>query len=356
MLNDHTQKKSYIIKNYDTLWDLAYKFYKDPEQWPKIWKENNYIKDPHWIYPGHRLVIPDVYTQNNSNEEISLYKDYSENRNKDTKLKSNIPLKDDTEVENRDNNKEPQQYFNTPQKNSTLNYELKNILNKGYIGKDMIRQVGFLWTTRDEKNLVAPGNAYIDGDKHAITYHQFERVHCTIFGQHNYEAGDTVDIIHPEKYIKINGSVVNLVFRVALGKINKINSSSMEITLIKMWNIVRNKDRITAAQPFDNYRIDSLLPVTREIKGNIVTKVEPTVSPYLYQTLIINRGTNHGVQFGDIFQVFSYNMKKTTKHLTMICCAINIQAESSSLLILKMYNTKLQEGDEVNLIKRIKFK
>lgn len=51
---------SYEVQKGDTLWDLSDDFYDDPFQYPRIWKANPFIKDPHWIYPGQMLTIPGV--------------------------------------------------------------------------------------------------------------------------------------------------------------------------------------------------------------------------------------------------------------------------------------------------------
>jgi len=45
----------YIIKKGDTLWDLSGEFLNDPFLWPKLWQDNQYITNPHWIYPGNPI-------------------------------------------------------------------------------------------------------------------------------------------------------------------------------------------------------------------------------------------------------------------------------------------------------------
>ncbi len=47
-----------IIKDGDTLWDLAGTYLGSPFLWPQIWEQNQYIADAHWIYPGDPLLLP----------------------------------------------------------------------------------------------------------------------------------------------------------------------------------------------------------------------------------------------------------------------------------------------------------
>lgn len=54
------EQPSYIIKQGDTLWDIANTFLKDPFLWPFIWKANPSITNPDLIFAGNKLVIPSL--------------------------------------------------------------------------------------------------------------------------------------------------------------------------------------------------------------------------------------------------------------------------------------------------------
>ncbi len=45
----------YVIKKGDTLWDLSDAYLDDPYAWPELWQRNQYITNPHLIYPGNSL-------------------------------------------------------------------------------------------------------------------------------------------------------------------------------------------------------------------------------------------------------------------------------------------------------------
>lgn len=49
--------KRYVVREGDTLWEIAGKFLDKPWEWKKIWHSNPQVKNPNRIYPGAVLAI-----------------------------------------------------------------------------------------------------------------------------------------------------------------------------------------------------------------------------------------------------------------------------------------------------------
>ena len=57
ILLNPSHPQQYTVVKGDTLWDISGEFLENPGQWPKLWKSNPHVKNPHLIYPGDVLVL-----------------------------------------------------------------------------------------------------------------------------------------------------------------------------------------------------------------------------------------------------------------------------------------------------------
>ena len=339
------------------MWDLAFKFLGDPFKWPELWHANTSIKNPDLIYPGNSLTIPTLVKKSSegvgvpeSESMTSLSSDVGSDRQRENQSHLWGP----SEGENADKNRD---HFMDSLMNVT-------VFRSDFITSDLIGQMGFLWFDKDAKGLIYPGNGIIvkpDGsdplkNQSNNIYRQFDEIVISIFGKSSYTVGDTIDVYHSDRFVRFKGKTANLVRRIARARMNSVAGSQARAVLFKVWDIVSEGDRIETMAHIPTWEIDTVVERDVVIRGTIFERIEATESPYLFQTLICDRGAQDGVRFGDVFLIYPQGVPFAQSPPCGLGCACSVGAQTSTLVIEKLFDSKVALGDTIELIKRIRFK
>jgi hypothetical protein len=121
----------YTVKKGDTLWDISQRFNDSPWQWPDLWKENEQLPNPHWIYPGER---------------IRLYRKSDKHRY-DTALKAVPAITPQAEASTSQLQAAPPVHFY---------YSRMNRI--GFIRKPPVQPSGILFKALEDKKLISMGD------------------------------------------------------------------------------------------------------------------------------------------------------------------------------------------------------
>jgi hypothetical protein len=117
----------YTIKKGDTLWDISQRFNDTPWQWPDLWKENQQLPNPHWIYPGERIRLFRKSDQH-------LYK------------KKTTPTA------------APQVSIPTPEPAPQVNFYYSRMDRIGFIRKPAVEPLGIIVNVLHDKKLISEGD------------------------------------------------------------------------------------------------------------------------------------------------------------------------------------------------------
>jgi hypothetical protein len=242
----------YIVKEGDTLWDIANYFFKNPHKWLKIWERNLYITNPDLIYPGNEIWFS-------------------------VKQKKNGGL---TKVH-------PQpQVINKPveklEKPINTSRFLGALARQGFIQPDAYEGVGYILDSKDERlNFGANDLLYLKMNQSANAGDRFDVFRTT---------GDSLK--DPD-----SGKVLGMVVT-HLGQI-EIQSETDGIyhgVVLKTFEELSRGDRLKPARHIDTRITPSYPP--GNIAGKILGIRGGAVEAGANQVIIINLGVSDGLESG----------------------------------------------------------
>jgi LysM repeat protein len=330
--------RTHIVKKGDTLWDLAHAFLGDPFTWPRIWKRNPQVANPHLIYPGNVLSISDFLgaTSSSGSRKPRSFEEATAGFLEDSPAAAAVREQNDAEA---------------PEERTSL----ESLLRDKLITSQFLRTVPFLWTEKDPRGKIYPGDARIDADAEIELFHQFDEVPVSVFGTTAYAVGDTLDVFSSERMVRYKDRKANLVRCVGRGVVASARENSLRVKLVALWGVVRPGDRLARARDFRRYEVNDVVDPSSALSARVFQRVEQTESPHLFQSLIIDRGSAEGIRLGDVFLV--RNQQEQAGHVkpAQVACVSYVGEDFSTLTIVRILSTSLQTGDRAEMVKRIQF-
>ncbi len=267
---DHPQ--TYTVVPGDTLWSISQRFLQNPWQWRRIWRKNPHIRNPHRIYPGDVLR-------------------FSYDPNGDPRLevgeRADVPL-----------------LKLSPQiRVETINQPIppvprdavESFLKRGQIlMADQWRKMPYILADDDEQVI------YTDRDRVYVRGADFDQPRYQVF--------------HPGEELREPGSNRSLgVSGVYLGEaVLERDESPASFILEHTVAPVRAGDRLLEIQEEPElYNFDPH-PVPPDTQGFIIAKLDTDVTQISqYSSLLINLGTQEGLEPGHVLAIYGKDRKIT---------------------------------------------
>lgn len=264
----------YVVKKGDTLWDIAGRFLKSPWRWKEVWVANPHIRNPHWIYPGDKILL-------------CVYRG-----------RTLIGIDDGTGCAG-----VISRATNTRRTRGQVRVESTG----GAIPTIPLGAIRSFLTQATVVELSDISNApYVLAaqDRHVITA-KGETIYVRGRG---LTVGNTYGIFRPGEQLvnPDNGASLGYEARlVALGRVTDVNGDIYTVDLTRNYGQeVRENDRILPSADVDEFP-PLFQPLSRPVKPGRLIKVMDGVSTAAVNSVIaINRGSSDGVQEGQVFVIY----------------------------------------------------
>ena len=260
----------HVVRSGDTLWDLARQYLADPFLWPEIFRLNtDVVRDPRWIYPNERLVLPPGVTAAAQREP------------------------------------EHTVFYQGPQNSSR---DRLTILPAGSAEYPVVRtgdyyRAGFVASDREiapvgrVTEVVSPTVVPLD-EQPAIQV--YDRVYVAGLPGAGPRLGDRVQVVRPTRELRPYGRVW---VPTGVGTVANVDENVATVVVIRMYDAVRSGDLVV---PMAAFPVRSgVMPVASTgLQGRIFAFEKPHPAQAIEEIAFLDVGRQAGVKEGDEFEVF----------------------------------------------------
>jgi LysM repeat protein len=297
--------KEYKVQGGDTLWNISGKELQDPFLWPKIWKENQEIKNPDMIYPDQTIKIPLYLLQKEEKIEEPLPEPVAE--------KTVEPIKEEVKVE-------------------SASVEINPIVSEkiyiasGYV-TDYVNSLGEILGSPTGRNLF--GN----NDLVYVKTHS-----ATDIGNKFYVVRKGQEVTHPATKQKM-GYVAEIVGVAEVSKFEygetlaKILVAFKEIATGDILDMFYEMEPPVVQKPFRKPNIEGYVLATKDLR----------IMNSNYNIVYIDKGKANGLKQGDIVKTLSVSARRVPNGTLQI---ISLQKNTATAIVVSSSDS-IMAGNQI---------
>lgn len=260
----------YVVQRGDTLWDISGRFLNNPWFWPEIWQVNQQIDNPHLIFPGDVLTL--VYID--GQPRVQLTRGDANNVTSGDSQRLSPRIREES----------------LSNAISSIPFSVIEAFLTGgiVIPGDRLKKLPYVVALRD--GLVAGAGTEVytrplnDDAQIGDTYYLYRQDEKLVNPENNELLG------------------YEMLF---VGK-GELRSRNDETDTLFLTNTTREGLREDRVIPIDAFPHMNFFPSAPEdnIDGLILSVLDGVSLIGQYQTIIINRGTNHGLSEGNVLSIW----------------------------------------------------
>ena len=253
--------EEYVVREGDTLWDIASTFLRDPWYWPEVWFVNPQIENPHLIYPGDVLALVRI----DGRDRITTVRGSAYRLSPQARI---TPLEESIQ---------------------TIAYEdIAAFLKAGTVlEKGQAETLPYVLASREDHIIAAEGNdVYVRGGGVASTGSRYTLIHVDD------------ELVDPDDGKTVGYQAIH----VGEGVLSR-GGDPATITLTSTTREVLLGDRLLPEASQVPLNFFPKAPDS-SIDGRIISVVDGVSLIGQYQVVVINRGARDGLAPGDVLDVY----------------------------------------------------
>ncbi|MDG5815264.1 hypothetical protein QA601_09255 [Chitinispirillales bacterium ANBcel5] len=216
-----------------------------------------------------------------------------------------------------------------------------------YISGNLLASSAFLWERKDRPKGVLNRPA----DSRAV-FQLHDNVTITGANAEAFGVGDTVDLIAQIKSMRYDGKRYWLKKSQGRAVVERADGREFRAKVIRLWGQVKGNEWVMPARQFDSIEYETLIDAPVSIDAAVLSRVQETRFPHMNQMFLIDKGQSDGVVKGDIFAVYD-NADDQLNEILLLGLVTRVYDNYSTLVIQKLFEKQLSEGDRAVLKKRI---